>query len=241
MRGCVLFALLVVCSSSFAGNEQQFPSPGPKRAQSAPLADPPTQGCPIPSRTIPYPSVLLLEDTKPFAYAKLNLLEQVGGVVSDGPEVVYREVKQSLTVMELRPREEERLMTSTTFCWETVTDPHTGHCQTVCHQVPVVKKVKVTVFDRVPVVKEVVVRVPTFKPGKDAEIRLFQVASSTEAALLKRCHVIFTPNEAVVPTPTCPSSAPLPAQTQPSTAGQPQEPRAAVEQPDQLPPPRPYP
>jgi hypothetical protein len=74
-----------------------------------------------------------------------------------------------------------------------------GKTCTVYQQVPVVKKVTITVVEPVSVEKEVIVRVPHLKPGNDLLVRRLVAEGVTIPAIESRFNLLTVPNEVAVP------------------------------------------
>jgi hypothetical protein len=121
--------------------------------------------------------------------------------------VEYREAKQTVTEWTLKPREVIQQVPCTTMVPVTVTDPCTGQCRTEYKESPIVREVKITVFDQVPVERTVVVSVPCLKPGQPLQVKKLVVDTTLEPAICSRFHLLTMPNE--VPVPVCPP-CPLP-------------------------------
>jgi hypothetical protein len=107
--------------------------------------------------------------------------------------------------MVLKPHVVEQQVTVMTMKEDTIVDPVSGKACKVFKQCPVVQTVKVTVYDTEPVEREVIVRVPCLKPvEQEVIIKKLVVDETTEAAILRRYHEIFLPNELQIPIPPCP-------------------------------------
>jgi hypothetical protein len=102
----------------------------------------------------------------------------------------------------LKPREVVQDVPCTTMVPTTVTDPCTGQCRTEYKSCPVVRQVKITVYDSVPVERIVVVAVPCLKPGKPLQVSKLVVDTTIEPAIRTRMQVLTMPNEVHVP-PCC--------------------------------------
>jgi hypothetical protein len=139
----------VTAQTSFAGPEAE-----PAAAACAPSCE----------RTLNTTRVYLVPEDHATTVPSLKLREVNTTVPTMGLKIDFREEKRTVCVTSLKPREEERVVTSTTLVPETCIDPCT-HCQTTKYT-PVcqTKIVKVTVMDRVEETKVVIVRVPILTP-----------------------------------------------------------------------------
>src|SRR5262249_48882474 len=122
-------------------------------------------------------------------------------------ELDWREEKRVCTELVLKPREIEQEVTCLTVQPVTTIDPCTGHPCTVHQQVPVVKKVKLTVYDAVPEEKEYVVKIPCLKPV-DVVVKRLAVDWTTEPAIEKRLRAVTVPCEIKVRVPAWPTPCP---------------------------------
>lgn len=119
-----------------------------------------------------------------------------------GLDVEYREKKQVVVEWTLKPREVVQHVPCTTMVPVTVTDPCTGQCRTEYKSCPVVRPVKLTVYDPVPVERLVVVAVPCLKPGKPLQVSKLVVDITVEPAIRTRMQLLAMPNQVHVP-PCC--------------------------------------
>jgi hypothetical protein len=144
----------------------------------------------------------LLEEQQATTVPKLNLREVVVGG-ANGLNVEYQEAKQIVTEWKLQPREVIQQVPCTTLVPVTVTDPCTGKSHTDYKECPIVREVKITVFDQVPVERTVVVSVPCVKPGQPLLVQKLVLDTTIEPAICSRFQLLTMPNE--VPVPVCPA------------------------------------
>src|SRR5205085_10697266 len=115
-------------------------------------------------RTIDTTKIYLVPEQSVIVKPMLDLREVVTTVPTMELKIDFKEEKRTVSFTSLRPREEDRVVTSTTMVPETHIDPCT-HCQTITYkQVCQTKVVKVTVMDCVQETREVIVRVPIITP-----------------------------------------------------------------------------
>jgi hypothetical protein len=134
-------------------------------AFAGPEANPAAPDCaPSCERTLNTTKVHLVPEQHATTVPSLKLREVATTVPTTDLKIEFKEEKRTVCVTSLKPREEERVVTSTTMVPETCIDPVT-HCQTTKYT-PVcqTKVVKVTVMDRVEETKEVIVKVPILTP-----------------------------------------------------------------------------
>jgi hypothetical protein len=160
-------------------------------------------------RTISVPLLTLLEEQKAIAVPKLNLREVTIGEIT-GLNVEYQEAKQIVTEWTLQPREVIQNVPCTTMVPVTVTDPCTGKCHTEYKETPIVRQVKITVFDKVPVPRTVAVSVPCVKPGPPGRVQKLLLETTMEPAIASRFDLLTKPNEVPVPVCPCPAFPVLP-------------------------------
>jgi hypothetical protein len=132
----------------------------------------------------------------------LNLREVPTTVPIMDLKIDFKEEKRTVCVTALKPREEERVVTSTTMVPESHIDPCT-HCQTITYK-PVcqTKTVKVTVMDCVQETKEVIVRVPILTPVESSVVvKQFAVDATTVPAVATTYRVVTLQSKLTVPVP----------------------------------------
>jgi hypothetical protein len=144
----------------------------------------------------------------------LKLREVATTVPTMDLKIDFKEEKRTVCVSSLKPREEDRVITSTTMVPETYIDPCT-HCQTTKYT-PVcqTKIVKVTVMDRVEETKEVVVRVPILTPVESSVVvKRLALDATTVPAVATTYRLVTMPTTLSVPAlpppclpPTCAQS-----------------------------------
>jgi hypothetical protein len=145
--------------------------------------------------------VLLVERQSATTLPKIDVREVE--VCRERPiDLEWKEEKRVITVLSVKPRQCEELVTCMTSHPETTVDPCTGQCCTVYKQVPVTKKVTITVYDTVPEQKTVIVRVPCLKPGKEMVVKKLVLDETTVPAICKRYELLESNN--TVPAPVCP-------------------------------------
>jgi hypothetical protein len=123
-------------------------------------------------------------------------------------EVAYHEEKFTCTEITFEEKQVEQEVTCITVKPETSVDPATGKSCTVYKQVPVVKKVQVTVFNPVSKEKTYVARFPYVKPVEtNVLVKKLEVDCITVPGIEKTLSVIPAPCEAKVlvpvPPPVC--------------------------------------
>jgi hypothetical protein len=187
---------------------EQKPRPAPAKPP-APPALPPLADCapPLVHETLPLPQLLLVPHREATTIPTLTLREVEIGRTRE-MEIGFREEKQVVTEIQVRPRQEDRLMNYMDMKPVTVTDC-TGHCHTEYHPCPAVKTVKVTVYDTVPVQREVVIKVPVLKPGRELVVKKMVVFPTATAGIKETFEAVTVPNEVNVLVPACPHP-PLP-------------------------------
>jgi hypothetical protein len=180
--------------------------PPPIAVIPAPPASGGSPSCPCPGRTISVPRMTLMEVQEATTIPQMRVREEVVGHAC-GLDVEYKEHKQVVCEWKLKPREVIQEVPCTTMVPVKVTDPCTGLCRTEYKSCPIVRAVKVIVYDAVPEERVVVVAVPCLKPGKPLEVRKLCVDTTLEPAICTRLKVLTMPNEVHVPsccTPPCP-------------------------------------
>jgi hypothetical protein len=167
--------------------------------------------CPAPvlEKTISLPRTTLVEQQEATTLPKWVLRDVVVGCGQEGPALDFREERHLVTEMTLKPRQVEQQVTCMESKPVTTTDCQ-GHCHTEYHPCPVVKAVKVTVYDTVPVQREVVVRVPVLKPGRELVVKKLALDCATEPAIRKTFTAVTVPNEIRVVVPISPIPCPAP-------------------------------
>jgi hypothetical protein len=157
-------------------------------------------------RTISLPSYTLQEVQSATTLPRMKLRDEIVGVQCGGPVLDYIEQRQTITVIELTPRQTTQQVTCMTSEPVTTVD-ECGKCCTVYQQVPSVKDVTITVFEPKSVQKDVIVRVPVLKPGKDLQVRRLVLDQYTIPAVESRFNLLTVPNEVAVPeAPVCPTT-----------------------------------
>jgi hypothetical protein len=211
---------LLIASRGFA----QPPEPG-VRPQTLPPADlppprmptpdqapgrpaPPPCACPLGVKTIPYGQVLLIPQERATTLPRWGLREVEVGRGPGGPVLSFHEERQVVTELQLQPCEVEQQVTCMESKPQTVTDPCTGQCRTTYVSCPVVKTVKVKVYQAVPVHREVVVRVPVLKPGPEVVLKKLELDMTTVPAVETTYRALTTPGAITVTAPACPAPAP---------------------------------
>jgi hypothetical protein len=165
---------------------------------------------PVIEKTICLPRSTLIEQQEATTLPKLTLREVEAGRALECPALDFREERHTVTEITLKPREVEQQVTCVESKPVTVTDPCTGHCHTEYHQCPVVRTVKVTVYEKVPVQREVLVRVPVLKPGRELVIKQLVLDCTTQPAIAKSYQVETVPNEIHMVVPACQAPCPPP-------------------------------
>jgi hypothetical protein len=156
---------------------------------------------PCPARTIAVPRLTLMEQQAATTIPQMRVREEVVGRAV-GLDVEYREQKQVVVEWTLKPREIVKDVPCTTMVPVTITDPCTGQCRTEYKSCPVVRQVRLTVYDPVPVERIVVVAVPCLKPGTPLQISKLCVDTTHEPAIATRLQLLAVPNQVHVP-PCC--------------------------------------
>ena len=140
----------------------------------------------------------LMEQQEATTVPRMRVREEVVGRAC-GLDVEYREKKQVVVEWTLKPREVVQNVPCTKMVPVTVTDPCTGQCRTEYKSCPVVRPVKLTVYDPVPVERLVVVAVPCLKPGKPLQASKLFVDTTIEPAIRTHMQVLAMPNQVHVP------------------------------------------
>jgi hypothetical protein len=184
----------VTAATSFAG-----PEACPAGADCAPSCE----------RTIDTTKIYLVPEQHATTVPRLNLREVATTVPTMDLKIDFKEEKRTVCVTALKPREEERVITSTTMVPETHIDPHT-HCQTITYK-PVcrTKTVKVTVMDCVQETREVIVKVPILTPVESSiVVKQFALDVATAPAVATTYRVVTMPGTVTVPVPPRPCLTP---------------------------------
>jgi hypothetical protein len=192
--------------ASLANDDLPPPSPLPSPPPLDPMPAAPgcPSGAPCAGRTISVPRLTLLEEQNAIPVPKLAIREVMVGVAR-GLDVEYKESPQIVTEWTLQPREVIQTVPCTTMVPVTVTDPCTGKCSTEYKSCPIVRPVKITVFDKVPVQRAVNVGVPCLKPGQPVLANKLVVDCTMEPAIASRFQLLAVPNQVHVPVcPVCP-------------------------------------
>jgi hypothetical protein len=179
-----------------------------------PEADPAAADCaPSCERTLNTTKVYLVPEQHATTVPSLNLREVVTTVPTMDLKIDFKEEKRTVCVTSLKPREEDRVVTSTTMVPETCIDPVT-HCQTTKYT-PVcqTKIVKVTVMDCVQETREVIVKVPIVTPVESSVlVKRLALDVTTVPAVATTYRLVTMPSTLSVPA--------LPPPCLPPTCGQ---------------------
>jgi hypothetical protein len=149
------------------------------------------------------PQALIVEDQNAVAIPKMALRDVEIGRDRYCYALDFREEKQMITVMELKPRIEEQTVCVTKLVPQTVLDECGKPCTKMC-EIPDVQVVKVTKYDVVPVQREVIVTVPVLKPGREYQVIGLALDHWTAAGIETRLHLEENTDEVHVSIPTCP-------------------------------------
>jgi hypothetical protein len=175
-----------------------------------PAADPVAADCaPSCEGTINTTKVHLVPEQHATTVPSLKLREVATTVPTTDLKIDFREEKRTVCVTSLKPREEERVITTTTMVPETCIDPYT-HCQTTKYT-PVcqTKVVKVTVMDRVEETKEVIVKVPVLTPVESSVVvKRLTLDVTTVPAVATTYKLVTVPSMVTVPVPPPPCLPP---------------------------------
>lgn len=160
-------------------------------------------------RTATATSATLIERNVAVPIPVNKLMEITSRQQVEGLEVEYKDEKQTIEVIELKPRTvEEKHTVYVTREFEEV-DPCTGKCCKVCRPCPEERVVKTTVYDRVPVKKTVVVKVAHLKPVKRlVDVTTLCVEPVTVPGIATHFDVVI--NQEQVKVPCCPPPPPAP-------------------------------
>jgi hypothetical protein len=137
-----------------------------------------------------------------------KLRETEVGRIPGGPVLDFREERQCVTELEVKEQEVEQQVVCHESKPVTVTCPLTGQTRTEYEMCPVVRTVKVKVYQTLPVQRQVIVRVPCLKQGPDLLVKKLVLHEATVPAIARTYQVVTTPNEVAVPAcpplpPTC--------------------------------------
>jgi hypothetical protein len=182
-------------------------------AFAGPEADPVAADCaPSCERKLCNTQVYLVPQQHATTLPSLKVREVNTTVPTMGLKIDFKEEKRTVCVTSVKPREEERVVTSTTMVPETYIDPHT-HCEATRYTpVCLTKTVKVTVMDCVQETKEVIVKVPVLTPVESSVVvTRLALDVSTVPAVANTYKLVIMPSKLSVPAlpPPClpPSSA----------------------------------
>jgi hypothetical protein len=184
----------VTAATSFAG-----PEAGPAAADCAPSCE----------RTLDTTKTYLVPQQCATTVPRHNLREVATTVPTMGLKIDYKEEKRTVCVTSLKPREEDRVVTSTTMVPDTHIDTCT-HCQTITYR-PVcqTKTVKVTVMDCVQETREVIVKVPVLTPVESSVVvKRLVVDVTTVPAVTTTYKLVTMPGTLSVPVPPQPCLPP---------------------------------
>ncbi len=166
-------------------------------------------------KSIPLTQVLLVPHERATTLPDWKLREvELGRECA--PVLDFREERQWVTELTIKEREVEEQVCCTESKPVIVKDPCTGQCRTEYQCFPVVKIVKVKVYDTVPVQREVIVRIPFLKP-EERVVKGLVLDQLTVPAIETTLSAVTTHNEVKVfvpipecilpPAPTCPHCA----------------------------------
>ena len=184
----------VTAATSFAGHKAC-----PAGADCAPSCE----------RAVDTTKMYLVPEQHATTVPSLNLRDVATTVPTMDLKIDFKEEKRTVCVTSLKPREEDRVVTSTTMVPETHIDPCT-HCQTITYR-PVcqTKTVKVTVMDCVQETREVIVRVPVITPVESTRtFKQYAIDATTVPVVATTYRVIKMPGTATLPVPPPPCFTP---------------------------------
>ena len=184
----------VTAATSFAEHKA-----GPAAAACAPSCE----------RTLDTTKIYLVPEQCATTKPMLDLREVATTVPTMDLKIDFKEEKRTVCVTSLKPREEDRVVTSTTMVPETHIDPCT-HCQTIKYrQVCQTKVVKVTVMDCVQETREVIVRVPILTPVESSMVVKQVAVDVTTVPVVANTYRVVTMRGTVsVPVPPQPCLTP---------------------------------
>jgi hypothetical protein len=205
--GCLLGCWVLTLSASAQEGvrpPEPIPPPTVKEGPPPPPPDllPPPCG-PTVDKCLKVPQALIVEDQNAVAIPKLQLRDVELGRGRYCVELDFRQEKQTITVMELKPRIEKQSVCVTKLVPQTVLDECGKPCTKMC-EIPDVQVVDVTKYDVVPVQREVVVTVPVLKPGREFQVIGLALDHYTAAGIETRLHLEEHSNEVHVAVPACP-------------------------------------
>src|SRR5262245_47837586 len=183
--------LIMLCAVTTATSFAEHPAAG----HSAPSCE----------RTIHTTKIHLVPEQHATTVPRMNLREVTTTVPTMDVKIDFREEKRTVLVTSLKPREEDRLVTSTTMIPETHIDPCTN-CQTITYKpVCLTKVVKVTVMDCVQEAREVIVKVPCLTPVESAvTVKQLTLDVTTVPAVVTTYKAVTIPSTLSVPLPPRP-------------------------------------
>src|SRR5262249_39701302 len=169
----------------------------------------PVDCAPSCERTLETTKVHLVPEQSATTVPHLELSEVATTVPTMDLKIDFKEEKRTVCVTSLKPREEERVVTSTTMVPEVHVDPCT-HCQTITYK-PVcqTKTVKVTVMDCVEETKEVIVKVPVLTAVESGVVvKQLALDVTTLPAVCTTYKAVVMPSTLTVPVPPPPCLPP---------------------------------
>src|SRR5262245_61660354 len=198
-------ALLGVCAG-VAGAEELLSGEPPLAQVSASC---PAACGPAPcDKTVCHKQVLLVPTQEATILPQINIREVATRVPATTLAVEFKEEKRCVTVTTAKPREEERVVYSTTLIPETTVDPCTGRCCTTYREVCQSKVVKVQVIDHVCETKEVTVKVPVLKQvPTEYVVKQLTADWTSRPAVQTRLDAVVIPTEMKIPAVGCPLPA----------------------------------
>lgn len=188
----LLTGMLLASGTARAGEPvKTLPPPNPPPAPT-PVAEAPPAGL-VPGcgatveKSIPLREIVLREHQSATTVPVLTVreVESCRGTRTDLTIGIHEE-RHTAPGIELRPRETFQEVTCLTTQTENVADPATGCCHPVYRQVPVVKRVKITVYDVVPVERHYLVSTAYLKPVEVRTVTKRAVVDSTTAPAIRR-------------------------------------------------------
>jgi hypothetical protein len=181
--------------------------PTPSAVPGPPATTCPSACLPFVEKTISLRKVYLVEEQAATTLPQLTLREFEAACAKETSlDIAWKEEPFVCTELTLKAREVEQEVACTKVEPVTRIDPSTGHPCTVYEQVPVVKKVKITVYDAVPEERAYVVRFPCVKPvERNVIVKRLAIDATTEPAIEKHLRAITVPCEAKVMAPANPA------------------------------------
>lgn len=177
-----------------------------------PAPEPCTAGCAATiQKSIPLKEIMIREHQEATTVPALapREVEACQGTRTD-LQIKWLEERRTCAGIELRPRETFQEVTCMTTRTDIVKDPCTGACTTVCNQVPVTKRVKITVFEVVPVEKHYLVKTPCLKPVEvNTVTKRIVIDSITVPAIRKTLEAIPVECCITIEKPACPLPCPI--------------------------------